>query len=465
MYKIYLTVFKKSLLLITVFFFFSGNFIYAEGKGELSDFQKLTDSLNSPNNVYFEFNEYELRQNALPLLDELANVIKEQPGTRIEIRGFCDNIGSQEYNLELSMKRTMSVIYYLISKGCKEENFVPTGFGKDNPIADNSTNKGRALNRRVEFKWIIEPVYAELNANGLINPISRNEIKMELNVNDEDDKSIIDLKEENISATLKWNVNNIPDSTKGTVRLIPIDDQKKLAVALTMDYSGSMWNLKSDASVKTPEILGMERAVMKFINEMNDKMYAMIIKFGTDVQIAQHYTNDINLLRKVVESSPGDMGWTSLFKSIHVALQDTTFNSDPTFMKCVIAFTDGEENRSREITFDSVVNMAVNNGIRIYTVGMFEPEKHTDPPGMNYIGEEHMVNIANQTGGFYYYAPQSDALTKIYSSIVTTIKNSYSVSIYWNESKLPPKGTPVKAVVTIKMKHKIKKLTRDYIIQ
>jgi hypothetical protein len=432
-----------------------------------SESAAFLDSLNSLSRIYFDFNSCELRDEAKPVLDEIALIMKEHSYSRLEIIGYCDGIGTFEYNLELSKKRAAAVANYLISKGCNPGNIVAVGLGKSSPVSTNSTSEGRQKNRRVEFRWIEEPIvkYEELDANGVIKLINREEVSMEFNVNDKDGNPVTDVKEENINAVLKWKTDKA-DSTSGTLRLIPIDDRKKIAVALTMDYSGSMWDLNEKPNPpKTAKILGIEKAVTEFISQMNSSIYAMIVKFGTDIQVVQKYTNDRVLLEKAVGQYSHNMGWTALFKSIHVCMTDTVFSYDPTFMKTVIAFTDGEENRSGRITIDSVTNKANSLGIRIYTVGMLDRVEHSTPPGFISKDERDLVEIAEKTGGFYNYAPDAQTLAPIYTTIINQIKNSYTVSILWNQSKLPPKGTPVKAVVTIKMKNRIKSITRDYVIE
>ncbi|WP_462427721.1 OmpA family protein, partial [Fusobacterium varium] len=69
----------------------------------------------------------------------------------IKIDGYTDFIGSEGYNLELSVKRADAIKDYLANRGVKLSNISIEGYGKQNPIASNQTEKGRAKNRRVEF--------------------------------------------------------------------------------------------------------------------------------------------------------------------------------------------------------------------------------------------------------------------------------------------------------------------------
>jgi outer membrane protein OmpA-like peptidoglycan-associated protein len=69
----------------------------------------------------------------------------------IEVYGHTDNLGSEEYNLELSLKRAVNVVTYLVEYGIASDRLSYKGFGHSSPIADNNTEKGRKKNRRVEF--------------------------------------------------------------------------------------------------------------------------------------------------------------------------------------------------------------------------------------------------------------------------------------------------------------------------
>ena len=73
---------------------------------------------------------------------------------KIEISGHTDNIGTNEYNRELSLKRAQEVVNYLIKTGVDSERMVARGYGEIKPIAPNNTEEGRATNRRTELKII-----------------------------------------------------------------------------------------------------------------------------------------------------------------------------------------------------------------------------------------------------------------------------------------------------------------------
>lgn len=69
----------------------------------------------------------------------------------VELQGHTDNIGTKKYNMGLSLRRANSVAKYLQDKGISRDRLATTGFGFDKPVALNSTDFGRSLNRRVEI--------------------------------------------------------------------------------------------------------------------------------------------------------------------------------------------------------------------------------------------------------------------------------------------------------------------------
>jgi len=101
--------------------------------------------------VLFDFNKFTLKPEAREKLAKISGIVLAYPDLKLNIEGYTDSIGSEQYNLELSDKRADSVKGYLISQGVKPDNVSSTGFGKADPVADNSTAAGRKLNRRVEM--------------------------------------------------------------------------------------------------------------------------------------------------------------------------------------------------------------------------------------------------------------------------------------------------------------------------
>jgi OOP family OmpA-OmpF porin len=106
--------------------------------------------------VNFEVGSSKLLQGAKPELNKIINVIKKNPGTVWQISGYTDNTGSYDLNLKLSYERASSVADYFIDYGISPSRLQIKGFGPALPIADNSTESGRAMNRRVVIELLHE---------------------------------------------------------------------------------------------------------------------------------------------------------------------------------------------------------------------------------------------------------------------------------------------------------------------
>jgi len=106
--------------------------------------------LNMPGNVTFRTGSADLNAQFFKVLDGVAQVAKKYDKTIIEIAGHTDNVGGADFNRQLSQRRASAVAQYLMSKGVSEQRIITAAGGEDHPIASNSTDQGRAANRRVE---------------------------------------------------------------------------------------------------------------------------------------------------------------------------------------------------------------------------------------------------------------------------------------------------------------------------
>lgn len=103
--------------------------------------------------VYFAFDKYDLQKEAQVRLDSILDILLEQKDWKLEVIGHTDGIGTSVYNDKLSEHRVQSVVNYLLKKGLPETHIIRRiAKGKNEPIEDNSTVRGRAKNRRVELK-------------------------------------------------------------------------------------------------------------------------------------------------------------------------------------------------------------------------------------------------------------------------------------------------------------------------
>ncbi|SEM35870.1 Outer membrane protein OmpA [Pseudomonas sp. ok272] len=104
--------------------------------------------------VNFQFDSAKLTAADKDKLETIATRLKQEaPTARLTVTGYTDSVGSDAYNQKLSEKRAHSVVEYLVERGVPSASFVSvSGAGESNPVADNKTADGRAMNRRTEIK-------------------------------------------------------------------------------------------------------------------------------------------------------------------------------------------------------------------------------------------------------------------------------------------------------------------------
>jgi outer membrane protein OmpA-like peptidoglycan-associated protein len=101
--------------------------------------------------VLFDFNKYSLKPEAQLKLAKVSGILLAYPDLKLQVEGYTDNIGSDEYNQKLSEERADGVKDFLVSQEVRPANVSAAGYGKSGPVADNSTSAGRAENRRVQL--------------------------------------------------------------------------------------------------------------------------------------------------------------------------------------------------------------------------------------------------------------------------------------------------------------------------
>ena len=92
------------------------------------------------------------------LLNEVVDFIKDHPDSALEVTGYTDSTGAEKQNRQLSLARANSIKKYLVSKGISADRITTKGEGSANPVGDNKTKEGRALNRRVEIRSVVRQV-------------------------------------------------------------------------------------------------------------------------------------------------------------------------------------------------------------------------------------------------------------------------------------------------------------------
>ncbi len=126
-------------------------------EGEINFDYKLTitpPKVYTLENVFFDTGKSTLKLESSKELDKLAEYMLLKKSLVIEIAGHTDNVGNKDSNQKLSEDRSNSVKNYLVKKGIASERVVATGYGDTQPVADNSTDVGKAKNRRTEVRTI-----------------------------------------------------------------------------------------------------------------------------------------------------------------------------------------------------------------------------------------------------------------------------------------------------------------------
>jgi outer membrane protein OmpA-like peptidoglycan-associated protein len=123
------------------------------GISQTSDNQLKVDI---PADVSFDVGRHAIKPNMRPVLDRLASTLNQHPVTTVTIIGHTDSTGSDSVNDPLSINRAASTRDYLVQRGVSAQRIAVDGRGSRQPVADNTTAAGRAMNRRVEI-FIAEP--------------------------------------------------------------------------------------------------------------------------------------------------------------------------------------------------------------------------------------------------------------------------------------------------------------------
>ena len=112
--------------------------------------------LDIPSDISFDVGRSAIRSNFAGVLNQFANTLNSNPSTLITIVGHTDSTGSDAINNPLSVDRANSARDYLMARGVGVARFSTQGMGSRQPVADNTTDRGRAQNRRVEI-YVAEP--------------------------------------------------------------------------------------------------------------------------------------------------------------------------------------------------------------------------------------------------------------------------------------------------------------------
>jgi OOP family OmpA-OmpF porin len=101
--------------------------------------------------INFDVDKATIKPESQPTIDHVAQMLKDNPDLNLTIAGYTDNSGSRAHNRTLSENRAKAVLQALVGQGIAAGRLASVGYGQDKPIADNSTEAGKAKNRRVEL--------------------------------------------------------------------------------------------------------------------------------------------------------------------------------------------------------------------------------------------------------------------------------------------------------------------------
>jgi len=107
-------------------------------------------------NIYYDYDKWDIRADAEPTLDELSAMLELNPNIRIQLSSHTDCRGENAYNQDLSQKRAASAVNYLIQKGIDQDRLTPLGYGENVPAVDcncdDCSEDQHQANRRTTFK-------------------------------------------------------------------------------------------------------------------------------------------------------------------------------------------------------------------------------------------------------------------------------------------------------------------------
>ena len=221
-------------------------------------------------------------------------------------------------------------------------------------------------------------------------------IQVIVSVRDRFDNPVTTLVASNFSLAENGSQKNIL-SVSNTMR-------PPVSVGMVLDYSGTMIPF-------TPDVETAAKSFVDLLDPVNDE--AEIIKFATDIEVMQPFTQDHAALIAAIDTLPvfTRLG-TLLYDAIWNSMNSTSLRSNPRL--AIIAVSDGKDRASAR-SISEVITGSVNNDLQLFTIGIGAADNVT-------LGQ-----LATETGGQYFYTPNSSDLTTVYSAISEILSNEYTI--------------------------------------
>jgi VWFA-related protein len=179
-----------------------------------------------------------------------------------------------------------------------------------------------------------------------------------------------------------------------------------LSVGMVLDYSSST----------IPVTLEMEAAAKSFVDELNPVTdEAEVIKFDEDIAVMQVFTENQDALKAAIDAPPPNLprDGTHLYEALWQSINSTSLRSNPQL--AIIAVSDGEDSSSTSPTIEDVTAAAASSNVQIFTIGIGN------------VDNTVMQQLATETGGQYFFAPNISDLEAVYAAISKILSNQYTI--------------------------------------
>ena len=297
---------------------------------------------------------------------------------------------------------------WLFSSGCSSDSE-----DDDSDEDDDSTDDDSGDDDESDDDDLTDDPMSELNCEISINPSDSPDIKATLLCSDQELRGLT-------PEQAKVKIYEKTSDAKGweLVVVLTFVTENNIHVGTSMDLSGSMEFLLDD----------LKDGVKTFYNQYVSGDTGEIVKFSSTFEVVQPFTGDKQDLLDAIDADwPEQGGNTALYDSMLVTANDTFWQEDP---RAVIAFTDGGENFSSLCrSFQYLKSHLMSLGFPVFTIGL-------NGGDFSEQTEQELIEIAESTGGFYYFTPNSAELTLLYLRLAGILKAGVQIS--WNSNHDTP---------------------------